>query len=94
MIAQGGTLEAAVKVTNTGKTGAEEVVQLYVSKDAREAGDPIASLRAFKRVKIAAGQQATAIFTLDAAAFETVSRNGLKPCGLENGVCALRKLRR
>jgi beta-glucosidase len=75
-ITQGGTLEAAVKVTNTGKTGAEEVVQLYVSKDARAPDDPITSLRAFKRVKIPAGQQATAAFTLDAAAFETVDHNG------------------
>jgi beta-glucosidase len=69
-------LEAAVKVTNTGKVDAEEVVQLYISKDAREADDPIASLRAFKRLKIPAGQQATAAFTLDAAAFETVNRDG------------------
>jgi beta-glucosidase len=49
---------------------------LYISKDDREDGDPLTSLRAFKRVKIAAGKQITAGFTLDAAAFETVNRDG------------------
>ena len=75
-IGRGGTLKAAVSVTNSGTIDAEEVVQVYISKDKREADDPIASLRAFKRVKIAAGQQASIEFTLTASDFESVNQAG------------------
>jgi beta-glucosidase len=75
-VARGGALKAAVQVTNTGNVDAEEVVQLYVSKDNRETCDPVTSLRAFKRVKIAAGAQVTADFVLDAAVFESINQHG------------------
>jgi beta-glucosidase len=75
-ITQGGTLKLTVGVTNTGGVDAEEVVQVYISKDKREADDPVTSLRAFKRVKIAAGKQARAAFTLNAADFESVNQAG------------------
>jgi beta-glucosidase len=75
-VTQGSSLTVTVTVTNTGAIDAEEVIQLYISKDKRKADDPITSLRAFKRVPIAAGKQAAVDFTLDASAFESVDHQG------------------
>jgi beta-glucosidase len=67
---------AAIAVSNTGKRDAEEVVQIYVSRDERGADDPLFSLRAFRRVFVPAGKTVTAEFVLPAAAFETVNAEG------------------
>jgi beta-glucosidase len=75
-IAAGSTVQAAVKLTNTGKRDAGEVVQLYVSKDDRGADDPASSLRAFRRVFVPAGKTVSAEFELAAAAFESVNAAG------------------
>jgi beta-glucosidase len=69
-------VKTAVALSNTGKRDAEEVVQIYVSKDERGADDPEFSLRAFRRVFVPAGKTVTAEFLLSAAAFETVSAEG------------------
>jgi len=70
------SVKAFVKLSNTGKRDAEDVVQIYVSKDERGADDPLFSLRAFRRVFVPAGKTATAEFDLTAAAFETVNADG------------------
>jgi beta-glucosidase len=70
------SVKAFVKLSNTGKRDAEEVVQVYVAKDERGADDPLFSLRAFRRVFVPAGKTATAEFDLTAAAFETVNAEG------------------
>lgn len=44
-----------IPVTNTGKVNGEEVVQLYVNRPA-DVNGPIKALRAYKRVKIGAGE--------------------------------------
>jgi beta-glucosidase len=75
-ISAGGSIQVKVQISNTGSRNGEEVVQLYIARAHREADDPLASLRAFKRVEIAAGKQGEAEFTLDAAAFETVNEKG------------------
>jgi beta-glucosidase len=75
-IAAGSCVKAAVKLTNTGKRDAEEVVQLYVSKENRGADDPASSLRAFRRVFVPAGKTVSAEFELAAAAFESVNAAG------------------
>ena len=75
-VSLGDTVTATVVVSNTGKRNAEEVVQIYVAKDARGADDPICSLRAFRRVYIPAGKSAAVEFELPAAAFETVNEQG------------------
>jgi beta-glucosidase len=72
----GGTVKAAVTVTNTGKFDADEVVQVYISRDNRGENEPIASLRGFRRVFIPAGKSKTVEFGLSAPAFETVSEEG------------------
>ncbi|MDO4215828.1 MAG: glycoside hydrolase family 3 C-terminal domain-containing protein, partial [Bacteroidales bacterium] len=44
-----------IPVTNTGKVNGEEVVQLYVNRPA-DVNGPIKALRAYKRIKIGAGE--------------------------------------
>ena len=75
-IQAGQTVKAAVTVSNTGKRDAEDVVQIYVSKENRGADDPLSSLRDFRRVFIPAGKSVTVEFDLPAAAFETVNADG------------------
>ncbi|MDR0378198.1 MAG: glycoside hydrolase family 3 C-terminal domain-containing protein [Spirochaetaceae bacterium] len=75
-IAAGGTVKARVKLTNTGKVDAVEVVQIYIAKENRDAGDPIASLRGFRRVPVPAGRTADVEFDLPASAFESVNAAG------------------
>jgi beta-glucosidase len=70
------TITAAVTVSNTGKRDAEEVLQIYITKDERGADDPAASLRAFRRVFIPAGKSITVDFNLPSAAFETINKEG------------------
>jgi beta-glucosidase len=65
-----------VKVRNTGSRDADEVIQIYVSKDDKAADDPAFSLRAFKRVSIPAGKTVSAEFELPAGAFESVNDAG------------------
>jgi beta-glucosidase len=75
-ISAGGSVKAAVKVSNTGSRDADEVVQIYIAKDGRADDDPACSLRAFSRVAVQAGKQATAEFELPASAFESVNAQG------------------
>jgi len=70
------SVKAFIKLSNTGKRDAEEVVQIYVAKDERGADDPLFSLRAFRRVFVPAGKAVTAEFVLPASAFETVNAEG------------------
>jgi beta-glucosidase len=65
----GNSVDITIPVKNTGAIDGDEVVQVYVkSLDNPEA--PIKSLKGFKRVNIAAGQQASVKITLDKGAFE------------------------
>ena len=75
-ITQGNQVKAKVQVTNTGKRDADEVVQLYISKDERNADDPFYSLRDFRRVFIPAGKSTVVEFELPSSAFETVNSEG------------------
>lgn len=80
-VSAGGEVSLSVDVTNTGTRNAETVVQVYVSRDAASGGagsdgDPIVSLRAFKRVAVPKGESVTAEFALPCSAFETVDADG------------------
>ncbi|MDR0301001.1 MAG: glycoside hydrolase family 3 C-terminal domain-containing protein [Treponema sp.] len=75
-ISAGGSVKVKVTVTNTGKKDADEVVQLYISKDNRGADEPVTTLRGFQRVFIPAGKPKTVEFDLFAQAFETVNADG------------------
>jgi beta-glucosidase len=75
-ISAGSSVKAVVKLTNTGKKDADEVVQIYVSRDERGENEPIASLRGFRRVFVPAGKSGAVEFDLPASAFETVNASG------------------
>jgi beta-glucosidase len=75
-VSAGDSVKAAVKVSNIGLRDAEEVVQIYIAKDGRTDDDPSCSLRAFSRVAIQAGKQATVEFELPSSAFESVNSKG------------------
>ena len=75
-ISAGGTVKASVSVTNTGSRDAEEVVQIYVSKDGRGQDEPLSSLKDFRRVLIPSGKTKKVEFDLFSSVFETVSADG------------------
>ncbi|MBP5158189.1 MAG: glycoside hydrolase family 3 C-terminal domain-containing protein, partial [Treponema sp.] len=75
-ISAGGNVDVEVLVENTGKFDADEVVQLYVSRENRKDGEPLCSLRDFKRIRIEAGKQVKVVFNLPAAAFESINDDG------------------
>ncbi|MDR0600922.1 MAG: glycoside hydrolase family 3 C-terminal domain-containing protein [Treponema sp.] len=75
-IEKDGRVKASVKISNTGKRDGEDVIQIYISKDARDADDPLFSLRAFRRVACPAGKTVSAEFELSASAFESVNAEG------------------
>ena len=72
----GEKVKAVVTVTNTGKYDADEVVQIYITRDSRSEDEPISSLRGFKRIFIKAGETQTVDIELPASAFETVNEKG------------------
>jgi len=75
-VSAGGEIKATVTVTNTGKYDADEVVQIYVSKDGRTEDEPLSSLKSFRRVFIPAGKSKKVEFNLPSSAFETVNAEG------------------
>jgi len=75
-ISAGGSVKATVNVTNTGKRDADEVVQIYVSRDGRGEDEPLSSLKDFHRIHIPAGKSHKVEFELPASAFETVNAEG------------------
>ncbi|MDR2618142.1 MAG: glycoside hydrolase family 3 C-terminal domain-containing protein, partial [Treponema sp.] len=75
-IRKGGLVKVAVKLTNTGKRGGEEVVQIYIAKDKRREDAPLSSLRDFKRVFVAPSESAIVEFELPDSAFATINDQG------------------
>jgi len=75
-ISAGGTVKAVVTLTNTGKKDADEVVQIYITRDDHGENEPLSSLRGFRRIFVPAGKRETVEFDLPACAFETVNAEG------------------
>ena len=75
VLAPGGSLDVAVEVTNTGAIAGDEVVQLYLRDDVASVVRPVAELRGFQRVRLAAGESRTVHFAIDeqALAFHDTS---------------------
>ncbi|MFO7935717.1 MAG: glycoside hydrolase family 3 C-terminal domain-containing protein [Bacteroidales bacterium] len=63
-IPRNGEVTVSVDVTNTGETGGEEVVQLYIRDVESEVKRPLKDLRGFERVWIEAGGTVTVTMTL------------------------------
>jgi beta-glucosidase len=68
-----GDVFATVTVTNTGAREASTVVQLYVSDDAASVPRPAKELKAFAKVRLAAGESRTVSLALDARSFSFFS---------------------
>jgi beta-glucosidase len=76
VLSPGGNIKVTAAVTNTGKRDAEEVVQLYITRDARGNDEPESSLRAFRRAAVAAGKTLRVEFELSSSAFESINEAG------------------
>jgi len=75
-ISAGGKVKISVSVSNTGKRAADEVVQIYITRDGRKEDEPLSSLRGFCRVSIPAGKSKKAEIELPSSAFETINEKG------------------
>jgi beta-glucosidase len=64
-----GNVVVGVTVTNTGTRDGATVVQLYVSDDVSSSPRPAKELKAFNKVKLAAGESRQVTLSLDARAF-------------------------
>jgi beta-glucosidase len=72
-----GEVSVSVDVRNSGTTGGEEVVQLYVSHPGND-GAPIRSLAGFQRVRLEAGKQATVTFKPTDREWSVVDSKGVR----------------
>jgi beta-glucosidase len=61
----GQELAVALKVTNTGERGGQEVVQLYVADERARVERPPKELKAFGKLQLDPGESCTVRFTLD-----------------------------
>ncbi len=74
---QDGTVTVVAEVANTGGMDSDEVVQLYLSHPDMP-DQPIRSLAAFDRIRLAKGEKRTVSFTLDERALSTVDAQGVR----------------
>ena len=58
------TIEASVKITNTGKRSGEEIVQLYVRDLVGSVTRPVKELKGFEKIKLGVGESKNVIFKL------------------------------
>lgn len=63
-LAAGGSVTAAVEITNTGSRSADEVVQLYVHQKWGTSSRPLRLLKGFQRVTVEPGQRRRVEFTV------------------------------
>ncbi|MFW6286410.1 MAG: glycoside hydrolase family 3 N-terminal domain-containing protein [Candidatus Sumerlaeota bacterium] len=73
---KGDTLEVRVKVRNTGESGGEEVVQLYLTHHDAPEPAPLYALRAVRRISIAPGEETDALFSLTDKELSVFDENG------------------
>jgi beta-glucosidase len=69
-------LNVEVTVSNAGDYDIDEVVQVYVSPVHVSGGIPRHSLKAFKRIALAAGEKKKVTFSLDPESLKVVDENG------------------
>lgn len=81
-IGEGGSVQATVRVRNTGERDGDEVVQLYVRREGAGADEPRWTLRGFRRLTLAAGETRETEFwitTRDLAGYDAEGREVLRP---------------
>ena len=62
----GGTINATVTVTNTGKVEGSEVVQFYIRDMVGSIARPVQELKGFERISLKPGESRTVTFTINA----------------------------
>jgi beta-glucosidase len=72
----GAPVEVSAELTNTGKRAADEVVQLYLTRQQASVPVPLRALKGFQRVALAPGEKRLVRFTLDERAFSLVGADG------------------
>ena len=75
-LSTGDSLEARVRVRNTGSRAGDEVVQLYISDLEASVSVQIRRLARFQRISLAPGEGKEVVFTLSAGDFELVDEQG------------------
>src|SRR5256714_456904 len=73
-ISAGDSLNVSIEVKNTGDRAGDEVVQLYVRDSVASVAEPVKSLKAFRRVALAAGETRTLTFRLGGDSFALYDR--------------------
>ena len=71
-------IEVKVNISNTGATGGQEVVQLYLRNETSDEPVPIHSLCGFKKVYLNAGESKVVTFQLNPETFGVINANGDK----------------
>jgi len=70
------SINAEVTVTNSGKMKGDEVVQLYLTRLKSSPGDPLYSLKGFKRITLLPGASEKVRFTITPDMMKLVDENG------------------
>ena len=73
---KGKTVPVSVRITNTGKYDAEEVVQLYVINQDKSVKAPIKALKGFQRIRLKAGESKVIRFSLTANDLSHITTEG------------------
>jgi beta-glucosidase len=60
------TVQASIKITNTGKRSGEEIVQLYVRDLVGSVTRPVKELKGFQKIKLAPGESKNVVFKITA----------------------------
>ena len=66
-VAVGDSLNVSVEITNTGRVGADEVVQLYLHQRHGRAARPVRELKGFSRIHLDPGERKTVTFPVGPA---------------------------
>ncbi len=75
-VAKGESLQASLRLSNTGAYDAEEVVQLYLTDLEASVTQPLHALKAFRRVAVPAGAARTVAFEITPEMMEMVNEKG------------------
>ncbi len=75
---QGGAVKISVDVRNTGKTAADEIVQLYMRDMEASVSVPIKQLAGFKRVSLEPGEKKKIFFKVEPAQLSVHNQEGKK----------------
>ena len=75
-VAAGKSVTISARVTNTGKSNGEEVIQLYVAHPEVKGKSPIKALKGFQRVALKRGKSKVVSFTLTPEQLSLISEEG------------------